>query len=281
MAGSRKRRRARRRIWIWIAPAVLGLLVAAVALAFVTAPDVSDLKTKNPKTTALMRYRERQAQRKGLRLGRRQAWMPLAKVAPFLVQAVLISEDDKFYAHEGFDWEGLRDALKKNIKTGRIVIGGSTITQQLAKNLYLSPKRTPVRKIREAVIAYRLDRTLTKRRILELYLNIIEWGRGVYGIEAASQAHFGKPAGLLTLPEAVRLASVLPNPVRYRPETNTSRAMVRRRRSIAERMWKKHIIDKRQYLDLLADVDPGSGPPAHETGTARSVQPSAHPPLSR
>ena len=130
----------------------------------------------------------------------------------------LIAEDDKFWGHEGFDYEAIWKALEKDIKAGRMKSGGSTVTQQLAKNLYLSPSKNTMRKLREAVIAWRLERALSKRRILELYLNVAEWGPGgVFGAEAASRHYYGKPASALSPMEAARLAVVLPNPTKLSP----------------------------------------------------------------
>lgn len=253
---------------------MLAVLVLAAAVAFLTAPDVSPLRKSNPKETAMMRYRENQAKQNGLRSRRLQSWVPLSRISQNLIQAVLISEDDKFFMHAGFDWEGIRDALEKNLRYGHIVGGGSTITQQLAKNLYLSPTRNPVRKIREAVLAFLLDKKLTKKRILELYLNVIEWGRGVYGAEAAAQVYFRKPALELSLPESVRLASILPSPIRFGPEGTSSPWMVRRRRSIADRMLRRHFITQGQYRLILADVDPESAVAFPDTAAVRMVLPA-------
>ncbi len=259
------KKRRKKRNFLKRALSVLGILLAAAVLAvlaaFATAPDVTPLRKKNPDETAMMRYREARARSKGQRVGRVQHWVSLSRISPLLVQAVLISEDDKFYAHEGFDWQGIADAMEKNIKSGHIVGGGSTITQQLAKNLYLKPNRNPLRKVREAAIAFLIDKKLKKSRILELYLNVIEWGRGVYGAEAASRTAFGKSASELTLAEAVRLATVLPNPIRYQPGSDSVRWLRRKRRLIGERMLMKHWITESEFLAMCADVDPESVPP--------------------
>jgi monofunctional glycosyltransferase len=248
------------------------ILFLAVLFAFIAMPDVTVLRTNNPKETAMMRYREARASASGRRIGRIQYWVTLSRISPFLVQAVLISEDDKFYAHEGFDWKGITDALEKNIKSGHIVGGGSTITQQLAKNLYLKPTRNPLRKLREAAIAFMLDKKLKKSRILELYLNVIEWGRGVYGAEAASRMAYGKSALDLTLAEAVRLATVLPNPLRYQAGSDAVHWLREKRRLIGERMLMKHWITEEQLRALCVDVDPDFSPPRADT---TAVQDSA------
>jgi monofunctional biosynthetic peptidoglycan transglycosylase len=218
-------------------------------------PDVKDLIAHNPAETSLMRYRDVQYRKKGMRILKQQQWIPLTSVSPALIQAVLISEDDKFYAHKGFDWEGIREAFEKNFKQRHILLGGSTISQQLVKNLYLKPDRNPTRKIREAWITYCLERTLSKQRILELYLNVIEWGRGIYGIEAGAHTYYSKSASELTLNEAIRLASVLPNPIRYSPLANTGIRMIRRRERIARRMLQRHLIDEMEYQCLLTELE--------------------------
>jgi monofunctional biosynthetic peptidoglycan transglycosylase len=235
--------------------AIASLLIVVILGLIVSCPDVSDLKTKNPTTTRLMTYRESQYQREGIRVTKRQRWVSLSLISPDLIRAVLISEDDKFYDHEGFDWVGIREALGKNWQQRRIVMGGSTITQQLAKNLYLKPTRNPIRKIQEAWIASRLEKTLSKRRILEIYLNVIEWGGGVYGAEAASQLYYNKPASELTLAQAIRLASVLPNPIRYSPLSDSSKRMLKKRRTIALRMLQKHVITEDEYQLLLGELE--------------------------
>src|SRR3989304_1548083 len=129
-----------------------------------------------------------------------------------MAKAVIIAEDDKFWSHEGFDIEAMQKAIEKDLLAGKFKAGGSTISQQLAKNLYLSPAKSPIRKLREAIITWKLERTLSKRRILEIYLNAAEWGEGIFGVEAAARHHFGKSAAELSPMEAARLAAVLPNP---------------------------------------------------------------------
>ena len=180
-------------------------------------PDLPRLKKENPKKTALMEYRERAARQKSKRYGMSQTWVPFSKISPYLVKAVLIAEDDKFWKHEGFDYEAIQSALEKDIEAKKFKLGGSTITQQLARNLYLSPGKSLIRKISEALITWRMEKVLSKRRILELYLNVAEWGEGIFGAEAASRYYFGKPCSQLTPEEAARLASVLPNPRKYNP----------------------------------------------------------------
>jgi monofunctional glycosyltransferase len=193
-------------------------LISGLVLYLLFVPDVSELKKKNPSKTSFMKYREAEWQRAGKKYRIRQAWVPLSRISPYLKKAVLIAEDDKFWSHEGFDYEALQKAIEKDIKAKKFKLGGSTISQQLAKNLFLSPSKNPIRKIREAVITYRMERALSKKRILELYLNVAEWGdRGIFGIEAASMHYYGKHASELGPEEAARLAAILPNPRKFDP----------------------------------------------------------------
>ena len=171
-----------------------------------------------------------------------QIWVPLSRISPYLIKAVLIAEDDKFWEHEGFDYEAIRKALEKDIKRKNFKLGGSTITQQLVKNLYLSPVKNPFRKLREALITWRIERVLSKKRILELYLNVAEWGdHGIFGIEEASRHYYGKPASLLDAQEASRLAAILPNPRKYSPLGN-SRYVTNRAHIIYSIMVKRGIV---------------------------------------
>ncbi|HME44097.1 MAG TPA: monofunctional biosynthetic peptidoglycan transglycosylase [Syntrophorhabdales bacterium] len=196
---------------------VLVLLALAGFVAYYAVyPDVSKLKRVNPKKTSFVEYREREWKRKGKRVVIQKKWVPLARISPYLVKAVLIAEDDKFWYHEGFDFDAIQKAIEKDLKAGTFKFGGSTVSQQLAKNLYLSPSKNPLRKIEEAIITWRIEKTLSKRRILELYLNVVEWGEGIFGIEAASLRYYDKPAEALSAEEASRLAAVLPNPLRYK-----------------------------------------------------------------
>jgi len=194
------------------------LLPALFALAYLTLmPDISRLKGENPAKTAFMEYREKEWKEKGRKGKIRQVWVPLSRISPYLLKAVLIAEDDKFWSHEGFDYESIKQAIERDLRAGKLKFGGSTISQQLARNLYLSPARSFWRKIREAVITWRMEQVLSKKRILELYLNAVEWGDGIFGAEAASRHYFGKPASELTPREAARLAVVLPSPRKLNP----------------------------------------------------------------
>jgi len=180
-------------------------------------PNVAQLKKYHPKKTAFMEYRERQWEKEGKKKRLVHYWVPINRISPYVVKAVIIAEDDKFWRHEGFDYEAIQKALEKDLKKKSFSAGGSTITQQLAKNLFLSPHKNPLRKLKEAILTWRLERHLSKRRIIELYLNYAEWGDGIFGIEAAARHYFGKSAMALTALEGARLAAVLPNPLKYHP----------------------------------------------------------------
>ena len=226
--------------------ALISLLLLSIVYYFIF-PDVSKLKKENPKKTSFMEYREEGWQKKGKRIEIKQTWIPFSRISPYLVKAVLIAEDDKFWKHEGFDFEAIEKAVEKDIKQKKFKFGGSTISQQLAKNLYLSPSKNPIRKIKEAILTWRIEKTLSKKRILELYLNVAEWGEGIFGIGAASFHYYGKPASELSPEEAARLASVLPNPRKYNP-TGTSRYVANRSRIIYNIMVKRGIVEP-EYED--------------------------------
>jgi monofunctional biosynthetic peptidoglycan transglycosylase len=218
------------------------ILVALTAFYLVLLPDVFRLNRENPSKTAFMKYREEEWKAKKERHKIVQIWVPLSKVSPYLINAVLIAEDDKFWQHEGFDYESIEKAIEKDIKAGKFRFGGSTISQQLARNLYLSPAKSIWRKFVEAVLTWKLERTLSKKRILELYLNLVEWGEGIFGAEAASRHYFGKHSIDLSPMEAARLAVILPNP-RRRDPTGSQSYIVERSQLIYNIMMKRGILD--------------------------------------
>ena len=172
-------------------------------------------KFVNPSTTSFMSLRLDELREKDPRAELNKEWVPYERISSHLKRAVVAAEDAKFSEHEGFDWEGIQKALEKNQKKGRIVAGGSTISQQLAKNLFLSASKTPWRKAQEAVITLMLEAVMDKRRILEIYLNVVEWGNGVFGAEAAARQYYGVSAARLSAEQAARLAVLLPNPRRF------------------------------------------------------------------
>jgi len=229
------------------------LLLLFIAFQFVY-PDVSDLKKKTPAKTAFMSYREKEWKREEKKYRINQKWVPLRAISPYLVKAVLISEDDKFWSHEGFDYEAMQKAIEKDIKAKKFKLGGSTISQQLAKNLYLSPSKNPLRKIAEALITWKMERVLPKRRILEIYLNVVEWGEGIFGIEAASRHYYGKSASQLSPEEASRLAAVLPNPRKFNP-TGEQRYVVSRANLIYSVMVRRGIVVP-EYPEVAGEEAP-------------------------
>jgi monofunctional glycosyltransferase len=203
--------------------------------AYLTLPDVRPLRTQNPRTTAFIELRAREAAARHETPRRVQTWVPYAQISPELKRAVLVAEDDAFWQHHGVDFVQLRKSLALDWREGEFVRGGSTITQQLAKNLYLSPSRDPLRKLRELLIARRLEAELSKTRIFELYLNVIEWGNGIYGAEAAARTYFGVPASALSRDQAALLAAAIINPRELNPE-KPSRGLRRRAGIILDRM---------------------------------------------
>jgi len=214
---------------------VAALLFAFFAYVYLTLPDVRALRTANPRTTAFMELREREAAQQGRQLRHYQVWVPYTRISQTLKRAVLVAEDDAFWQHEGIDMEQLKISIKNDIEKGKAIRGGSTITQQLAKNLYLSPSRDPVRKLRELIIARRMEAALSKGRIFEIYLNVIEWGDGIWGVEAAARSYFGTSASALSPDQAALLAGAIINPRVYSPAHPNTR-LLRRQRIILSRM---------------------------------------------
>ena len=244
-----------------IAAAALALItVINVALAFVY--PVSKLAKENPGKSAMMRYRERQWKRAGKDTKIRRTWVPISRISSYVTKAVIIAEDDKFWSHEGFDFEAMEKAMEKDIKKRKFKAGGSTISQQLAKNLYLSPSRNPVRKIKEAILTWRIERALTKRRILEIYLNVVEWGPGIFGIEAAARHYYGVPASALGPEQAARLASILPNPIRFSP-LRPSRYVSRRSNFIYRIMVRRGVVIP-EFEEVMHPEEAGNPPEATE-----------------
>ncbi len=189
----------------------------------------------NPATSAFMDDRLQVMQDKNPDAELQHKWVDYSRISNNLKRALIVSEDAKFVDHEGFDWEGIQLAYEKNLKKGRIVAGGSTISQQLAKNLFLSTKRTPWRKGEEVIITLMLEAVMDKQRIFEIYLNIIEWGNGVFGAEAAARHYYGISAGRLSAEQAARLAAMVPNP-RYYDRHREARGMLAKTLIILDRM---------------------------------------------
>lgn len=235
---------------------LIGAVVVWLAYELITFPSISGLRTENPTTSSLIEYRLSEARADGREPRKYMIWMPIEQISPHLQRAVIAGEDSRFFEHEGFDWEAIEKAWDEAVKEGEkeakaegdynpndwippmpsFKRGASTITQQLSKNLFLSEDRNFLRKGREAVYTYFLERELSKKRILELYLNVIEWGDGVYGAEAASRAYFRKSASNLTREEAAFLAAMIPSPLNvFNPQKNRKR-VVRRQRVLLKYM---------------------------------------------
>jgi monofunctional glycosyltransferase len=214
---------------------IVAAVIALVAYEVVTFPDVARLAKETPTTTAFMDLRREQLREQGKSDALQYQPVPYARISPYLRRAALVAEDDTFYEHSGVDVAAMKDALQKDWARKKITHGGSTITQQLAKNLYLSPSRNPLRKIKEYFIARSLENHLTKKRILELYLNVVEMGERVYGAEAAARYYFHKSAASLSPSEAALLAGCLPNPRVMNPDAPNKR-LRRRQKMILARM---------------------------------------------
>lgn len=249
--------------------AVIIILAADITVCFIY-PDVSTLRKENPRKTSFMKYRERQWAAKGLDKRIVQKWVPLSRISPYAIKAVIIAEDDKFWRHEGFDFIAMKKAMKKDIRKKKFKMGGSTISQQLAKNLFLTPAKNPVRKIKEAIYTWRLERSLSKKRIMELYLNVAEWGDALFGIEAASRRYYCKSAAALGPEEAARLATVLPNPVKFSPVGKSK--YVRSRSAIIYRIMVRRGIVIEEYEEVMNEpqAEPEVGPEG-ETATDSGI----------
>ena len=204
-----------RRLGRWGGYALVTLVAAAILVHGWYAVQILWWRTQPVGETSFMAYRMAELERKNPQARLAYQWVPYERISPNLKRAMIAAEDARFVDHEGFDWEGIQRAIEKNERRGRIVAGGSTITQQLAKNLFLTPERSWLRKGQEAVITLMLEALLPKRRIFEIYLNVIEWGNGVFGAEAAARRHFGTSAARLSAEQGARLAAMAPNPRFY------------------------------------------------------------------
>lgn len=196
----------------WAMAALIALLVVFELWIFAVVIWWSQF---DPSSTSFMRLRFDELQEKRPDIELRHEWVPYERISVHLKRAVIAAEDDRFVEHEGFDWEGIQRAFEKNQKKGKAVAGGSTISQQLAKNLFLSPSRSYLRKVQEAVITVMIEAVWSKRRILEVYLNVVEWGTGIFGCEAAARRYYGVSASRIGPDQAARLAVMLPNPRKY------------------------------------------------------------------
>ncbi|HON60022.1 MAG TPA: monofunctional biosynthetic peptidoglycan transglycosylase [Smithella sp.] len=237
-------------------------------------PNISDLQKNRPAKTAFMEYREKTWEKKGINKKITNVWVPLSRISPYAMKAVIIAEDDKFWSHEGFDFEAMQKALEKDLAKKKFKAGGSTISQQLAKNLYLSPSKNPIRKVKEAILTWRMERCLSKRRIVELYLNVAEWGDGIFGIEAAARKYYGKSAAELGPREAAVLASVLPNPIRYQPHGG-SKYVVYRSEKIYQIMVRRGIVipEYEEVISAPDETSPEEMNPTDESNSEAAASP--------
>ena len=228
----------RSRVITFLRRTLIALPAVAFALlvySWITLPDVRALATSNPTSTAFMELRAGEARQQGHPPRRAHRWIAYGRISPDLKRAVLVAEDDAFWKHDGVDYEQLQESIERDWASGTFSRGGSTITQQLAKNLYLSPSKNPLRKLRELIIARRMEAELKKSRILELYLNLIEWGDGIWGAEAAARAYFGTSAASLGPSESALLAAAIINPRVLNPGRPSGR-LLRRQQLILRRM---------------------------------------------
>jgi monofunctional biosynthetic peptidoglycan transglycosylase len=230
---------------------------ALVAYVYLTLPDVRVLRSTNPASTAFMELREREAAAKGKAPRREHRWLAYGRISPNLKRAVLVAEDDAFWQHEGVDLEQLKEAVEEELVSGKPMRGASTITQQLAKNLYLSPSRDPLRKVRELIIARRLEAALPKDRIFELYLNLIEWGDGIWGADAAARRYFGVSASSLSPAQAALMAGAIINPRRYLVN-QPNRRLQRRQAIILSRMGRATPPEPSSPGDAKVEVAPAA-----------------------
>jgi len=271
---------ARRPVLSTVALACGGAALAAASLVaglWLTLPDPARLARESPKTTALIEQRRAEARAGRVPFRPAQIWVSTDRISPALVQAVLISEDANFFGHDGVDWEAVREAAEHDLKVGRFARGASTLTQQLARNLWLGTEKSLWRKVKEAVLAAKLERALSKKRILALYLNVVEMGDGVFGVEAGARHRFGTSAAALSPAQAAVLASLLPAPRRVDLDHPSTWLKARSRR-LLDRMHDHGRLDDEAHRAASAELerilagpapgDDGEEPPEDEQARA-------------
>ena len=260
-----KRRTRWRRRLLWIVVGLPLVAAATVAAVWLSAPDVSWLARRNPESTAFIDLRRDEAAEARKKFRLRWTWRPLRQISPLLRTAVVHAEDARFFEHAGVDWEALKATAERDWREKSLSRGGSTLTQQLAKNLFLSPSRNPLRKLRELFIAWKLEDELDKERILEIYLNIAEWGPGVFGAEAAARFWYGRSAASLDAAQAARLAAALPNPHTRSPKVR-SRALDRKAARLVRALHRGGLIDAAELAAALAKLGQpaAAAPPTSE-----------------
>ena len=276
-------------IWIVYCTDSLGvikrllILIVLVVLAWgafevITFPDVARLATQPPETTSFMERRKRELRREGKDDTIEYRWVSYGRISPYLRRAVLVAEDNQFYEHEGVDMEAMREAVKRDWKRRKLTHGGSTITQQLAKNLYLSPSRNPVRKLREYFIARSLEKHLSKKRILEIYLNVVEMGERVYGAEAAARHYFGVSAAGLSPRQAALLAGCLPNPRVMSPADPNKRLRARQQMILSRMKRWGYLVEKEVLTEPKPEAQSPEGPLSTGTTSPEATDPDLTPP---
>ncbi len=229
--------------WRWTKIIVATLFALALVYHLVILFQVVRYRSVNPGSTAMMNQRAREASARVEEPRRVQTWVPYDRISQNLVRAVLAGEDSRFFDHAGFDWDEMKKALEKDWNEGKFKRGASTISQQLAKNLFLSTSKNPIRKLHEALITWEMEMILSKRRILEIYLNVIEWGDGVYGAEAAARNYFKVSASSLSADQAAFLSAIIPGPNgAFNPATRRRR--VERRKNLISRLMRHVVIPK-------------------------------------
>jgi len=247
-----KAKRKRKSLLPWW---LIALFFGGTAYYVLSLPNPAELQRTTPDYTALMLLRMEQAKEAGRKFKIRKRFVPLKQISPLLKEAVRVSEDASFYDHDGFDFDEIQDAVQQSIKEGRAVRGASTISQQLVKNVYLSPSRNPIRKLSEAILTYRLEKSVDKTRILELYLNLIEWGDGIFGIEQAAREHFKESASTLSPAQAVLLAAMLPAPLKVNP-ADPNRWLKKRARRLLKELRNMGRISELQYSEAAVVFTP-------------------------
>jgi monofunctional biosynthetic peptidoglycan transglycosylase len=259
-----------------LAAAEITLIVLAIGALglWCSVPNTARLADENPTSTAFIDLRREQG---GAKFKLQWQWVRLGRISRYLRAAVVYAEDYHFYTHDGVDWEAIESAVERDLGAGQLRVGGSTITQQLAKNLYLSPNKSFLRKLREMLIAFSLEDHLTKTRILELYLNVVEWGDGVFGAEAAARHWFGHSAASLSPAEAARLAIALPNPIDRAPNVHTAELTQKAVRII--RLFRMQgLINAEQERSALDEVGAPGEKVLPDRSSAKQAEPSAPPP---
>lgn len=222
------------------------IIIFFIYLTYLTVslPNVNYLRERNPDATSLMRERFAEARAHGKEPKRIQEWVSIDDVSERILQAVIMGEDASFYMHHGFDFYEIKESIKTSLQRGHITRGASTITQQTAKNLFLSTERTLTRKLKEAILAVKLEKALSKHRILEIYLNVIEWGPDIYGVEAAARVYFGKHARSLDAAESAALVAMIPSPRRLQPDKNMKSLKVRQERVLGWMKMAGHLTEE-------------------------------------